>query len=78
MLSCLALTLTRLVVTHIYSFSISAVDAGITILNEVGLDPGIDHLGALKTIGEVVQRGGKVCICSSSTGRKEKEKKKCT
>ncbi len=29
-------------------------------MNEIGLDPGIDHLGALKTIGEVAHQGGKV------------------
>eukprot|EP00040_Diaphanoeca_grandis_P017060 m.88519 g.88519 ORF g.88519 m.88519 type:complete len:502 (-) comp26207_c0_seq1:362-1867(-) len=38
----------------------SALDAGITILNEVGLDPGIDHLGAMKIIDDVKQRGGKI------------------
>ena len=33
---------------------------GIVVLNEVGLDPGIDHLYAVKTIGEVHDKGGKV------------------
>ncbi|KAJ8296733.1 Saccharopine dehydrogenase [NADP(+), L-glutamate-forming] [Rhodotorula toruloides] len=37
-----------------------AVAAGITVLNEIGLDPGIDHLYAVKTIDEVHQAGGKV------------------
>ncbi len=36
------------------------IKAGITVLNEVGLDPGIDHLYAVKTIDEVHQAGGKV------------------
>lgn len=27
--------------------------AGITVMNEIGLDPGIDHLYAVKTISEV-------------------------
>jgi saccharopine dehydrogenase-like NADP-dependent oxidoreductase len=31
----------------------AAVSAGISIMNEVGLDPGIDHMSALKTIHEV-------------------------
>lgn len=35
-----------------------AVEAGITILNEVGLDPGIDHLLALECIHEVKKQGG--------------------
>lgn len=38
----------------------AALDAGITILNEIGLDPGIDHLGAMKIIDEVKERGGKI------------------
>jgi spermidine synthase len=29
-------------------------------MNEIGLDPGIDHLYAVKTIGEVHEKGGKV------------------
>lgn len=35
-------------------------DAGITVMNEIGLDPGIDHLYAVKTIDEVHQKGGKI------------------
>jgi saccharopine dehydrogenase-like NADP-dependent oxidoreductase len=38
----------------------SAKDAGITVMNEIGLDPGIDHLYAVKTIEEVHKEGGKV------------------
>lgn len=34
--------------------------AGIIVLNEIGLDPGIDHLYAVKTISEVHAKGGKV------------------
>ncbi|GAA5853441.1 hypothetical protein JCM8547_002458 [Rhodosporidiobolus lusitaniae] len=37
-----------------------AVAAGITVLNEIGLDPGIDHLYAVKTIDEVHKAGGKI------------------
>ena len=36
-------------------------EAGIVVLNEVGVDPGVDHLYAVKTIGEVHEWGGKVC-----------------
>ena len=38
----------------------AAKEAGIVVLNEIGLDPGIDHLYAIKTIGEVHEQGGKV------------------
>lgn len=37
-----------------------ATRAGITVLNEVGVDPGIDHLYAIKKINEVHEQGGKV------------------
>ncbi|KAF7727763.1 hypothetical protein EC973_007222 [Apophysomyces ossiformis] len=38
----------------------AAKDAGITVMNEIGLDPGIDHLYAVRTIDEVHQQGGKL------------------
>lgn len=37
-----------------------ARDAGIIILNEIGLDPGIDHMAAMEIIDEVKERGGKI------------------
>ena len=37
-----------------------AKSAGIIVMNEIGLDPGIDHLYAIKTIDEVHAKGGKV------------------
>jgi len=39
-----------------------AVDAGVSIVNEVGLDPGIDHLLAMECIEEVQLGGGKVQV----------------
>lgn len=39
--------------------------AGITVLNEVGVDPGLDHMYAIKTINEVHEKGGKVCTVSN-------------
>ncbi|KAF6754709.1 saccharopine dehydrogenase [Ephemerocybe angulata] len=38
----------------------AAKDAGIVVFNEIGLDPGIDHLYAVKTIDEVHAKGGKI------------------
>ncbi|KAF8880288.1 saccharopine dehydrogenase [Infundibulicybe gibba] len=35
-------------------------EAGIIVMNEIGLDPGIDHLYAIKTIDEVHEKGGKI------------------
>lgn len=37
-----------------------AVKQGITFLNEIGLDPGIDHLEARRVIDEVHAKGGKI------------------
>ncbi|EPQ53793.1 saccharopine dehydrogenase [Gloeophyllum trabeum ATCC 11539] len=37
-----------------------AKKAGIVVMNEIGLDPGIDHLYAVKTISEIHEKGGKV------------------
>lgn len=37
-----------------------AKEAGVTLMNEVGLDPGIDHLLALECIQEVQEKGGVV------------------
>lgn len=37
-----------------------AKDAGITVFNEIGVDPGVDHLWAVKTIEEVHKAGGKI------------------
>ena len=39
-----------------------AVEAGITIVNEVGVDPGIDHMLAMECFDEVKEHGGKVRI----------------
>ncbi len=38
----------------------AAKEAGITILNEIGLDPGIDHMSAMKVIHKIQNAGGKV------------------
>ncbi|MBC8486188.1 MAG: saccharopine dehydrogenase NADP-binding domain-containing protein, partial [Bacteroidetes bacterium] len=37
-----------------------AKEAGIIILNELGLDPGIDHMSAMRIIDHVHNKGGKV------------------
>lgn len=45
-----------------------AADAGIVILNEVGLDPGLDHMSAKKIIDDIKSRGGTVTGFSSVCG----------
>ena len=45
-----------------------AKKAGITVFNEIGLDPGIDHLYAVKTIDEVHRAGKKILSFVSYCG----------
>ncbi len=45
-----------------------AREAGIIILNEMGVDPGIDHMSAMKVIHDVERRGGKVTSFQSYCG----------
>jgi len=42
--------------------------AGILILNEIGVDPGIDHMSAMRVIHDVQARGGKLTAFSSYCG----------
>ncbi|KAJ1843078.1 saccharopine dehydrogenase (NADP+, L-glutamate-forming), partial [Coemansia sp. RSA 2703] len=46
----------------------AARDAGIICMNEIGLDPGIDHLYALKIINEVHAAGGRITSFESFCG----------
>jgi saccharopine dehydrogenase-like NADP-dependent oxidoreductase len=45
-----------------------AKEAGIVIMNEIGVDPGIDHMSAMKIIHEIKERGGKLTSFKSFTG----------
>ena len=45
-----------------------AKKAGILILNEVGLDPGIDHMEAMRIIHEIEEKGGEVLGFTSYCG----------
>ncbi len=46
----------------------AAKEAGIVVLNEIGVDPGIDHMSAMRIIDDVKQRGGKVVSFKSYCG----------
>ncbi len=45
-----------------------AKKAGIILLNECGVDPGIDHMSAMKIIDDVHSNGGKIISFTSFTG----------
>jgi saccharopine dehydrogenase (NADP+, L-glutamate forming) len=63
----------HLVTTSYVSDAMRALDkkakiAGILILNECGLDPGIDHMSAMRVIHDIEENGGKVVSFKSTTG----------
>jgi len=45
-----------------------ATDAGVVVLNEIGVDPGIDHMSAMRIIDAVRQKGGKIISFKSYCG----------
>lgn len=51
---------THVVRTSYISSAMRALGTGIVVLDEAGLNPGIDHLYAVKVIDAVHARGGKV------------------
>lgn len=63
----------QMVTTSYVSDAMQALDeeakkAGILILNEIGVDPGTDHMSAMKVIHEVEKKGGKVVSFRSYCG----------
>lgn len=46
----------------------AAKEAGVILLNEMGLDPGIDHMSAMQLINDVKEKGGKITSFESYTG----------
>jgi len=45
-----------------------AKTAGVTVLNEIGVDPGIDHMSAMKVIHHVQRNGGEIISFRSWVG----------
>ncbi len=45
-----------------------AREAGVVIMNEVGVDPGIDHMSAKQVLDEIKDQGGKIVQFESFTG----------
>jgi len=41
---------------------------GLVFLNEIGVDPGIDHMSAMKVLDEIRSKGGKITAFESFTG----------
>lgn len=45
-----------------------AIDAGVILMNEIGVDPGIDHLSAMRLIDKIKEEGGKLEAFETFTG----------
>ncbi len=45
-----------------------AKEKGLLLLNEIGVDPGIDHMSAMKVIDKIREENGKLTTFKSSTG----------
>ena len=46
----------------------AARDAGVILLNEIGVDPGIDHMSAMQVIDRIKAEGGTLVSFTSNTG----------
>jgi saccharopine dehydrogenase-like NADP-dependent oxidoreductase len=52
----------------LYRLNPEVLDASLIFMGEMGLDPGIDHMSAKKTIDEIRAKGGKISSFRSYTG----------
>lgn len=53
---------------EMHAFDQAAKDAGILLLNELGVDPGIDHMSAMEIVHKIQAKGGKILGFESFTG----------
>jgi len=65
---CKNLVTTSYISPAMQAFDAEAREKGLLLLNEIGLDPGIDHMSAMKNIHEVQAAGGKVVGFTSCCG----------
>ena len=50
------------------SLDAEAKEKGLVFMNEIGVDPGIDHMSAMSVIDSIRDKGGKVILFESFTG----------
>ncbi len=53
---------------EVKSLDTEAKKKGIILLNEIGVDPGIDHMSAMQVIDRIKEEGGKITEFESNTG----------
>ena len=46
----------------------AAIENNLVFMNEIGVDPGIDHMSAMKVIDDIREKGGKMLLFESFTG----------
>jgi saccharopine dehydrogenase-like NADP-dependent oxidoreductase len=54
--------------TEMQKLNATALSNNLIIMNEMGLDPGIDHMSAMKIIDEIREKGGKITLFESFCG----------
>ena len=69
---CLAFTKNMVTASYV-SDEMQALDnevkaKGLTFMNEIGVDPGIDHMSAMQVIDRIKSQGGKLLMFESFTG----------
>jgi len=52
----------------IQDLDVQAKENNLIFMNEIGLDPGIDHMSAMKVINEIHEKGGKMILFESFCG----------
>lgn len=62
------LVTTSYVLDEMRKLDADARNAGVLLLNECGLDPGLDHMSAMRIIHQVEENGGKIVSFKSTTG----------
>lgn len=53
---------------EIKKLDMQAKEKGLVFMNEIGLDPGIDHMSAMQIIDKIRAKGGKMLLFESFTG----------
>jgi len=53
---------------EIKTLDAQAIEKGLVFMNEIGLDPGIDHMSAMQVIDRIREKGGELILFESFTG----------
>ena len=53
---------------EMHKLDTSAKEKGLVFMNEIGVDPGIDHMSAMQVIDRIRNKGGKMILFESFTG----------